>query len=67
VGCREANPPRPAASAPVLDVALRGLVRLGFARSEARRALDGVVRRRDPSVETLPVEDVLRDAIAALT
>jgi hypothetical protein len=49
------------------DVALRGLVSLGFARSDARRALDIVARRRKTPTETLPLHDVLREAIAALT
>ncbi len=49
------------------DVALRGLVSLGFARSDACRALDLVARRRGAFAEKLPVQDVLRDAIAALT
>jgi len=62
-----ASPQPPTATAPVVDLALRGLVNLGFSKTEARRALDDVVRRRHPSIETRPVVDVLRDAIAALT
>ncbi|MEA2752875.1 MAG: hypothetical protein QOI41_7018, partial [Myxococcales bacterium] len=50
-----------------IDVALRGLVSLGFARSDARRALDAVARRRNARAEALPVQEVLREAIAALT
>ncbi|MDB4884428.1 MAG: hypothetical protein JWL95_3194, partial [Gemmatimonadetes bacterium] len=50
-----------------IDVALRGLVGLGFARSDARRAIEAVARRRNTPAETLPVQKLLREAIAALT
>jgi hypothetical protein len=50
-----------------IDVAMRGLVGLGFARSDARRAIEAIARRRNARAETLPVHDVIREAIAALT
>ncbi|MDB5214709.1 MAG: hypothetical protein JWO86_2636, partial [Myxococcaceae bacterium] len=50
-----------------IDVAMRGLVGLGFARSEARRAIEAVARRRNTRAEALPVQRLLREAIAALT
>ena len=57
-----AEPPPAAAR----DVALRGLVSLGFARSEARRAVDLVACRRH-AADALPVQEMLREAIAVLT
>jgi RuvA, C-terminal domain len=57
----------PCAAAPpaprILEVALRGLHNMGFPKTEARRALDSVSQRG----ESLAVQDLLRNAIAALT
>ncbi|MDB5217637.1 MAG: hypothetical protein JWO86_5564, partial [Myxococcaceae bacterium] len=50
-----------------IDVAMRGLVGLGIARSDARRAIEAIARRRNARAEMLPVQDVIREAIAALT
>jgi hypothetical protein len=50
-----------------LDVALRGLVNLGFAKLDAQRVLADVSRRHANDVTSLPAPDLLREAIAALT
>ncbi len=62
---REAGAPDGATGA--IDIALGGLVNLGFRRSDARRALAAVAQRRSPCVDAMPLADVLREAIAALT
>lgn len=54
-------------STQVLDVALRGLQNMGFARTEARRALAEVSERCAANGEALDTPDLLRGAIAALT
>ena len=46
------------------EQAMRGLVNMGFAKSDAKRAIDGVVRVHPQGVE---VKQMLREAIAALT
>jgi RuvA, C-terminal domain/HNH endonuclease len=53
-----------AVSAETVDQATRGLVKMGFAKNDAKRAVDGVVRMHPPGVE---LQQVLREAIAALT
>jgi Holliday junction resolvasome RuvABC DNA-binding subunit len=63
---REAGPEAAPPSA-VIDVALRGLLSLGFARPDARRALDVVAQRRCSSAEAPPIQELLREAIASLT
>jgi hypothetical protein len=47
-----------------LDVATRGLARMGFRERDARRAVDAVVGRHD---EVPAIPDVLREALAVLT
>jgi 5-methylcytosine-specific restriction endonuclease McrA len=54
-------------SPPILELALRGLQSMGFAKTEARRALEDVSERRAATGEALEAPDLLRDAIAALT
>ena len=51
----------------VFEVALRGLQNMGFAKTEARRALEDVAERRAANGEALEAPDLLRGAIAALT
>lgn len=47
-----------------LAAAVRGLTRMGFRESEARRAVDAAVERDS---EARPISDVLKDALAVLT
>lgn len=54
-------------SAHVLEPALRGLENMGFAKTEARRALERVAQRRAANGEALEAQSLLRDAIASLT
>lgn len=49
------------------DLALRGLVHLGFAKSEAQRALDDVLRRHEGGPQAPAIPDLLREAIRILT
>lgn len=52
----------------VYEVAARGLVSLGFAKSESRRALEEIARREVPKEPAhWTAADLLREAIAALT
>jgi 5-methylcytosine-specific restriction endonuclease McrA len=51
----------------VVELALRGLQNMGFAKAEARRALESVAVRRAANGEALGAPDLLRGAIAALT
>lgn len=66
---RERRHPRQRGSAPEsFELAESGLVKMGFRRAEARRALDAVsARHRSEAMSTLPVQSILRDALAALT
>jgi 5-methylcytosine-specific restriction endonuclease McrA len=49
------------------DLALRGLVNMGFPKADAQRALDSIAHRREAPSAALPVQDLLREALAALT
>jgi 5-methylcytosine-specific restriction endonuclease McrA len=51
------------ATATMIDQATRGLVNMGFAKSEATRAVDGIVRKHPQG----DVQRLLREAIAVLT
>lgn len=63
---RRFEPPKPPEeAAAAYDVALRGLVNLGFVKSTAKQALDELASRRANAAPT--VADLLRDAIRALT
>jgi hypothetical protein len=49
-------------------LAASGLVNLGFRRADVRRALDAVsARHQAEAVATIPVETILREALAVLT
>jgi hypothetical protein len=62
------NEARAHAHAPEPDPrALRGLLHLGFARHEARRALDRVATQHAHDPTPPPLELVIREAVAALT
>jgi hypothetical protein len=51
-----------------VDLAARGLVNMGFRRAEVQRALDTVgARHRDEELNTIPVQAILREALAVLT
>ena len=50
-----------------LEVGVNALVSMGFGEGEARRALGSVMRRHDVRAPALPIESVLRDALAVLT
>lgn len=62
---RSANEPDGGPTARPVDLALRGLVNMGFAKSAAQRALDELTHRNESAA--LPVADLLRQAIRALT
>ncbi len=50
------------------DLAANGLVNLGFCRAEVQRALDTVSgRHRADDLSTIPVQTILREALAVLT
>ena len=49
----------------VLEQATRGLVNMGFRRSEVKKTLRALTNRREAGAPPLP--DLLREAIAALT
>ena len=50
------------------DLAANGLVNLGFRRGEVQRALDTVGgRHRADDLSTIPVQTILREALAVLT
>ena len=50
------------------DLAASGLVNMGFHRAEVHRALDTVSARHGPDdLSTIPVETILREALAVLT
>jgi hypothetical protein len=50
------------------SLAASGLVNMGFRRADVRRALDAVsARHRAEAVATIPVETILREALAVLT
>ena len=51
----------------LLDMASRGLVNMGFRETEARRALEVVSARRAAGGPGLPVQEILREALALLT
>jgi hypothetical protein len=51
----------------VFEVALRGLKSMGFAKTEARRALEDISERCAANGEALDAPALLRGAIAALT
>jgi Holliday junction resolvasome RuvABC DNA-binding subunit len=55
------------ASVATLDLAMRGLINLGFARADAQRAIDGVSRRHANDAAPPAVQQLLREALAALT
>jgi hypothetical protein len=66
---RERGDPRKRGSASESrDLAASGLLNLGFHRAEVQRALDSVSARR-PAEElaTIPVQTILREALAVLT
>ena len=49
------------------DLARRGLVSMGFREAEARRAVSAVTGRHPDDGPALPIEQLLREALAALT
>ncbi len=50
------------------NLAANGLVNMGFRRTEARLALDEVAARHDPDeLSAMPLEAILREALAVLT
>ena len=49
-----------------LKVGVNALVNMGFGEGEARRALRSVMTRHD-GAPAVPIESVLRDALAVLT
>jgi hypothetical protein len=50
------------------DLAANGLVNMGFRRAEVQRALDSVsARHRADDLSTVPVQTILREALAVLT
>jgi hypothetical protein len=51
---------------PLADVATRGLVGMGFREKEVRRALDVVFTRHSTGEVALPIEEILREALAVL-
>lgn len=64
----EAAPPvAPAESTPseTIELASRGLVKLGFAKADVKRAVDAICAKR--AGEAMPVQALLREAIAVLT
>ncbi len=65
----ERRDPRLRGSAsPCCDVAASGLVNLGFRRAEVQRALDRVTARHAAEdLPTIPVQTILREALAILT
>lgn len=50
-----------------VDLALRGLVNMGFAKSDAERALEDVLRRHEASAGEPSIPDLLRETIRALS
>ncbi len=49
-------------------LAASGLVNMGFRRAEAQRALDAVsARHRPDELSTIPLQTILREALAVLT
>jgi len=66
---RERGDPRQRGYAPEsCDVAANGLVNLGFRRAEVQRALDTVTARHGADdLSTIPVQTILREALAMLT
>ncbi len=52
---------------PSLEFAMRGLVHLGFPERDARRALDALARRHAIDIAAVPIEQLLREAVASLT
>ena len=65
---RPATKPVPSPPPPqVIELALRGLHKMGFSKTDARRAVDHVSQRRVANGDALDVQDLLRGAIAALT
>ena len=62
-----ALPPPPPRPPRAIEVALRGLHSMGFAKPDARRALEQVSQRRVANGDALDMQDLLRGAIAALT
>jgi len=51
-----------------VELAANGLVNLGFRRAEVRRALDAVTaHHRAEALSTVPVQTILREALAVLT
>lgn len=49
------------------ELVARGLMRMGFREGDARRAMRAVRERGDRDASTLPVESLLREALAVLT
>jgi len=50
------------------ELAASGLVNMGFRRADVRRALDAVsAHHRSEALDTLPVQTILREALAVLT
>jgi hypothetical protein len=60
-------PPAPSPPAQVIELAVRGLHNMGFTTIDARRAVDHISRRRVATGDELGVQDLLREAIGALT
>jgi 5-methylcytosine-specific restriction endonuclease McrA len=60
-------PLRSPAPPPVIELALRGLCNLGFAKNDALRAVDHVSQHRIANGDALDVQELLRGALAALT
>ena len=50
-----------------VEQVLRGLVSLGFARKDVDRALAAILARHAGETVAIPVGDLLREGIAALT
>jgi Holliday junction resolvasome RuvABC DNA-binding subunit len=51
----------------VIELAVRGLHNMGFSKTDARRAVDHISQRRVATGDDLDVQDLLREAIGALT
>jgi Holliday junction resolvasome RuvABC DNA-binding subunit len=63
------NPERQRKSSPTFELALRGLQNMGFAKAEARRALEHISERHAGrrNGDALEAPDLLRGALAILT
>jgi 5-methylcytosine-specific restriction endonuclease McrA len=61
------SPPPPPPPPEAIELALGGLQNMGFAKADARRAVEHVSQRRIANGDGLEVQELLRGAIAALT